>query len=148
MNQQVVYSQTGLVDVLWRQDIGAIYVKWHTEYDEGDGVQNAVRAAVDFVNEHKVKNWLVDISDSDEALSDKDYEWVSGDEFRDLIRQSTLRRFVMIPPGPDCKQDTSWISDWERNTLNNFGTGIAAKMSSDMTEISAFFAIEPAGDNQ
>lgn len=148
MTQQVVHSQTGLVDVLWRQDIGAVHVKWHTEYDEGDGVQNAVRAAVRFVIENKIRNWLVDISDSDHALSDKDYAWVSSDEFRALIGQSTLRRFVMIPPGPDSKQDTSWIAGWERNTLNNFGNGIAAKVSSDMAEISAFFASEPAGENQ
>ncbi len=148
MNHPVVYSQTGLVDVHWHQDIGAVHVKWHTEYDESDGVQKAVRVAVDFVNKNKIRNWLVDISDSDEALSDKDYAWVSSDEFRDLIRQSSLRRFVMIPPGLNSKQDTSWIADWERNTLKNFGNKVAAKVSSDMTEINAFFATEPAGENQ
>ncbi len=139
MTQRCIYSQDGLVDVFWREDIGAIHVKWHSEYDPNDGVQMAVRAAVAFVNENNVKNWLVDISDSDDALSDKDYEWVSGDEFRDLIRQSTLQRFVMIPPGPKTRQDTSWIADWERNTLQNFGESVAAKVSSDMDEIRAFF---------
>jgi len=147
VNKQVVYSQADLVDVIWRPDIGAVHVKWHSEYDAGGGVQKAVRAAVNFVNENKIRNWLVDISDSDEALSEEDYAWVSSDEFRELIRKSGLRRFAMIPPRPDSKQDTSWIADWEKNTLRNFGNDVVAKVSSDMADISAFFASEPAGEN-
>ncbi|MCR9112152.1 MAG: hypothetical protein NXH84_02695 [Rhodobacteraceae bacterium] len=114
MSEHRVHSQTGLVDVVWRKDIGAIHLKWYSEYNENDGVQTAVRAALEFVNERHVRNWLVDVSESNEALSEKDYEWVSSDEFRDLVRQSTLERFVLIPPGPNSKQDTSWILDWEK----------------------------------
>ena len=148
MTQRTVHTQSGLVDVFWRPDLGAVHLKWHSEYDEGDGVQRAVRAAVDFVNENGIRNWLVDISASDEALSEKDYAWVAGDEFRMLISRSTLRRFAMIPPGPNSKQDTGWIADWEKNTLNSFEGDIAALLSSDMTEISNFFEVEPTGENQ
>ena len=139
MSEHRVHSQTGLVDVVWRKDIGAVHLKWHSEYDENDGVQKAVRAALEFVNERHVRNWLVHVSESNEALSEKDYEWVSSDEFRDLVRQSSLERFVLIPPGPNSKQDTSWIPDWERNTLRHFGENIAAKVSSDVDEIRTFF---------
>lgn len=148
MSEHRVHSQTGLVDVVWRKDIGAIHLKWYSEYDENDGVQTAVRAALEFVNERHVRNWLVDVSESNEALSEKDYEWVSSDEFRDLVRQSTLERFVLIPPGPNSKQDTSWIVDWEKNTLQNFGESVAAKVSSDMGEIRAFFERKPMGVTQ
>ncbi len=146
MSDHLVHSQDDLVDVLWREDIDAIHVIWHSEYDEADGVQKAVRAAVDFVNRNGVRNWLCDISESDEALSKKDYGWVNSDEFRHLIRQSTLERFVLIPPGPDTKQDTSWIVDWERNTLQNFGESVAAKVASDMDEIRAFFETDLKGE--
>jgi hypothetical protein len=147
VKQGAIHSHTGLVVVFWREDLHAIHLKWHSEYDQGSGVQDAVRSALKYVNQNGVKNWLVDISDSDEALSEKDYDWVSGNEFRDLIRASTLRRFVMIPPGAGSAQDTSWIADWEKNTLSNFGNGIVAKVSSDMAEISAFFEVETTGED-
>jgi len=148
VSEEVIYSHSGLVDIHWRRNLQAVHLIWHSEYNEGTGVREAVQAAINFVKANGVTNWLVDISRSDEALSDRDYEWVSSDGFRDMIRNSPLQRFVMIPPGPQSKQDTSWIADWEKNTLSNFGNEVSAKVSSDMAEIQEFFCAELTGENQ
>ena len=145
MTERTVYSDADLVDVLWRDDMKAVRLKWHSDYDPADGVRKAVRAGIDFVNENKIENWLVDVSASDEGLSERDYAWINSREFRDMICNSSLRRFVMIPPGPETRQDTAWVAEWETNTLRSFGQDVVAKVSSDMAEIAAFFAGEPTG---
>lgn len=146
MKSTLIHKNAGLVDVFWRDDIQAVHLKWYSEFDTGTAVRDAVGKAIEFVYENSVANWLVDISASDEALSDADYEWVSGDVFRDLICSSPLRWFGMIPPGPGSKQDTGWIAEWEKNTLSNFGSKVAAKVFSDTDEIAAFFDSEPKGE--
>jgi len=139
VKQDTIHSHAGLVDVCWRDDLAAVYVLWHSEYDEGTAVKDAIVAAIDYVNKHNVKNWLADISRSSKALSEDDYNWVSGDEFRNLIRDSSLEKFVLIPPLPETGQDTSWLAGWEANTLKAFGDGVSAKLSGDMDKIRMFF---------
>jgi len=73
------------------------------------------------------------------ALTEEDQKWVSSDEFRDAIRGSPLRKFVLIPPLPATGQDVSWLADWEANTLAEFGDRVEAKLSDKLDEIRSFF---------
>lgn len=134
-----IYSVPGFVEISYRPDLEAIYLKWFSEYDEGSGVRDAVYAALDYVKRYEVRNWLADISISVRGLTDRDLEWVAGSEFTEAITQSPLRRFVMIPPLPETGQSTDWLADWERNTLAKFGNGVEAMLSDDIEEIMAFF---------
>ncbi len=139
MSATVVYSDPDFVDVVWRPDLEAVHLVWHSEYDEGTRVRDAVSTAIDYVNKHQVENWLADISHSRAALSEADLAWINGTEFRDAIASSTLRRFVLMPPLPETGQDTGWIADWEKNTLVAFGKDKAARVASDMADIAEFF---------
>ncbi len=139
MDNTIIHNVPDFVEVSYRPDLEAVYLKWFSEYDEGSRVRDAVNAAVNYVNRYGVQNWLADISTSSRGLSDQDMEWVASTEFSDAISHSTLRRFVMIPPLPETGQDTGWLSDWEQNTLAKFGDGVSAKLSGDMDEIRAFF---------
>lgn len=134
-----ICSVPGLVDVTWREDIGAVQLKWHCEYDEGTEVRDAVHAALDYVRAHGVTNWLADISTSREGLSEADLQWVTSEDFRAEIRNSPLRRFVLIPPLPETGQDTSWLVEWERDTLAALGSDVRVKLESDMETIRDFF---------
>ncbi len=134
-----IYSVPGLVDVTWRDDLDAVQLKWHSEYDEGTAVRDAVHAALDHVRAQGVTNWLADLSTSRQGLSDADLAWVTGEEFRSEFRNSPLRRFVLMPPLPETGQDTGWLGDWERNTLAAFGEHIRARLTGDADEIRAFF---------
>lgn len=134
-----IHRVPDFVDVTYSPQLRAVVLKWHNEYDEGTAVRDAVHAAVDYVNRHGIANWLADLSTSRRGLSDADLAWVNGEEFRTAIVNSTLRKFVLMPPLPETGQDTSWLSRWEANTLAKFGARVAAKLSSDMDEIRAFF---------
>ena len=138
MTQTPIHSVPDLVDVVWRPDLRAVTLVWHSEYDEGTAVRDAVLAALAFANDKGVANWIADISRSRAALSAADLAWVSGDEFLSAMRASSIRRFVLIPPLPETGQDTGWLADWKRNTLAAFGAGRAAKILSDEKEIQAF----------
>ena len=140
MPKQIIHSVVDFVEVSYRPDLEAVYLKWFDEYDEGTQVKDAVSAALAYVREHGVKNWCADISTSRQGLTQEDQDWVSGDEFRNAITDSPLRKFVLIPPLPETGQDVSWLADWEANSLAKFGNEVEAKLSENMDEILSFFA--------
>lgn len=147
MTQVTVHRQVGLVDVTYRPDLNAVNLVWHAEYDEGTGVRDAVLAAAAYAKAHEVKGWLADISHSRSALSPSDLDWVNGDEFRNAIKSSGLTRFVLVPPLPETGQDTSWLDDWEKNTLAAFGAGVEAKIIRDPQEVHEFLTTPTRGEN-
>ncbi|MGG7645417.1 hypothetical protein ACQ5SP_11470 [Rhodovulum sp. YNF3179] len=138
MDEQLIYRASELVDVTWRPDLSAVYLKWFSEYDEGTGVRDAVMAALTWVRGNRVEHWVVDVSTSSRSLSAADYQWVSSNEFRSFILNSPLRRFVLIPPLPESGQDDSWVADWEANTLANFGDRVSAKVCKSGEEARRF----------
>ena len=139
MSNEIIYKVPELVEVSYRADLKAVCLKWFSEYDEGNRVKEAVFAALDYVRAHNVRNWLADISTSRQGLTAADQEWVGSEAFRDAIRDSPLRKFVLMPPLPETGQDVTWLADWERNTLAQFGDRVEAMLSGDPTEIRNFF---------
>lgn len=138
MQNQIIHQASGLVEVSYRAELAAVYLKWFSEFDEGTRVRDAVLTAIAWVEKHQVKHWIADVSTSPRSLSDADYQWVSGDDFRSAIVRSSLRKFVLIPPLPSSGQDASWVADWEANTLANFGDRVTAKVCQDLQEAAAF----------
>ncbi len=136
---RAIHTVPGLVDVTWRDDLKAVQLKWHSEYDEGRAVRDAVHAALAHVRAHDVTNWLADLSTSRRGLSEADLAWVTGEDFKSQIRNSPLRRFVLMPPLPETGQDVTWLADWEKNTLAAFGAQVRARLTGDAEEIRAFF---------
>jgi hypothetical protein len=138
MNKEVVHTVPGFVEVSYRPDLNAVYLKWFSEYDESTRVRDAVVAALDYVQTNGIENWVADVSTSPLGLSDADYRWVSGEEFRQMISSSPLRKFVLIPPLPETGQDTAWVSDWEANTLAKFAGKVTAKVCENINEVRSF----------
>ena len=138
MSKKVVHTVPNFVEVSYRTDLKAVYLKWFSEYDETTRVRDAVVAALDYVQTNGVENWIADVSTSPLGLSDADYKWVSGEEFRQMICNSPLRKFVLIPPLPETGQDTTWVSDWEANTLTKFGEKVTAKVCANINEVRSF----------
>ena len=140
MEKQLIHQSPGLVEVTYHPELAAIYLKWFSEYDEGTRVRDAVLTALDWVRNHNVRHWVVDVSTSPHGLSDADYQWVSGNEFRLAIMNSTLRKFVLLPPLPESGQDDAWVIDWEANTLANFGDHVSAKVCQNIDEATEFLS--------
>ncbi|NEY90586.1 hypothetical protein [Tabrizicola oligotrophica] len=140
MGKRILHHAAGLVEVSYRPDLAAVYLKWFSEYGEGTRVKDAVLAALDWVRAHDVAHWVADVSTSPRALSERDYRWVSGEEFRAAILDSPLRKFVLIPPLPNSGQDAGWVADWEQNTLTRFGDRVQAKVCDSIEDARAFLA--------
>jgi len=138
MKQELIYQAPDLVDVSYCPEPAAVYLKWFNEYDEGTRVKDAVFAALNWVRANNIRHWVVDVSTSPHGLSDADYQWVGGNEFRSEIVTSMLRKFVLLPPSPGSGQDDAWVVDWEANTLANFGHCVSAKVCQNMQDAKAF----------
>lgn len=138
MDRKVIHSANDLVEVTYRPELKAVYLKWFSEYDETTRVRDAVHAALEYVRANDIQHWIVDVTTSPHALSDEDYAWVNSDAFRSAITNSPLRRFVLLPPLPESGQDDSWVADWEVNTLAKFGNGVRAKVCKTVEEAKAF----------
>ena len=139
MTKEIIHAVPEFVEVSYRPGIKAVYLKWFSEYDETTRVREAVMAAMDYVQANSVRNWVADVSTSPQGLSEADYEWVSSDAFRSMIRNSPLQKFVLIPPLPETGQDMAWVKEWEANTLARFGGKVSARLCHDIDEIEAFF---------
>lgn len=122
----------------WRPDLAAVYLKWFSEYDEGTRVRDAVLAALAWVGANGIEHWVADVSTSLHALSEADYAWVSGEEFRAAILTSPIRKFVLISPLPESGQDDAWVADWEAGTLSRFGDRVRARVCRNSDEARVF----------
>ncbi len=135
----VINEVPGLVKTWWDDELQALSIKWFTEYAEGTAVIEAVEFALRYVNDNNIKNWLCDLSSSQEALTPEDRKWVET-EFKKAIAKSSLEKLVLMPPEPETGQDVSWLDDWEANTKAEYGGQIDARLLSDESEIRKFFA--------
>jgi hypothetical protein len=100
MSNRILKDFNGLVTIAWYDELEAIYLKWHTEYDEGNRVIEAVKYALSYVNEHNVKHWWVDLSTSKQGLKESDQIWIQT-EFGKAIAESSLTKLAMTPPLPE-----------------------------------------------
>ena len=134
-----VFSVENFVTVSHRTDLDAVWVKYTSLYDEaGTNIPNAVRAAADYATANGLKNWVADTALPSDDLSPKDAEWVASQDFRDILLNSTIEKFVLIPAPPETGADISWIPQWQANTQAGFGTKITVAVLESETEVTAF----------
>ena len=144
MSSEILKDYDGLVTISWNAELESIYLKWHTEYDEGDRVVEAVKYALSYVTENRVKHWWVDLSSSKEALKESDQYWVQT-EFGKLIAESPLTKLAMTPPLPETGQDIAWLEDWESNTNAKYKGKIQARLVINEDEVRAHFKNRETG---
>ncbi|HSS64159.1 MAG TPA: hypothetical protein VLS27_06970 [Gammaproteobacteria bacterium] len=144
MSNRVLKDYDGLVTISWNDELESIYLKWHTEYDAGDRVVEAVKYALSYVTENRVKHWWVDLSTSKNGLKGSDQHWVQT-EFGDLIAESPLTKLAMTPPLPETGQDVSWLDDWESNTNARYQGKIQARLARNEDEVRRYFQDRETG---
>ena len=52
MKKEIIHCIPDFVEVSYRPELEAVYLKWFREYDEENRVREAVLAALDYVREH------------------------------------------------------------------------------------------------
>ena len=138
MPNKLIKDYPDLVTISWNDELEAIYLKWHTEYDEGNRVIEAVEFALAYVNDHSIKHWWVDLSTSARGLKDTDQTWVQI-EFGKSIAESTLTKLAMTPPLPETGQNIDWIDKWEVDTNARYRGKIEARLVQDENDVRAHF---------
>ena len=138
MSSKILKEFHSLVTISWNEELEAIYLKWHTEYDEGERVIEAVKFALSYVNDHNIKHWWVDLSTSAMGLKDSDQKWVQI-EFGKAIAESCLTKLAMTPPLPETGQDIGWLDDWESNTNTRYSGKIKARLVQNESEVHEHF---------
>jgi len=138
MTSRVLKDYDNLVTICWNDDLQAIYLKWHTEYDQGNRVVEAVKYALSYVAENHVRHWWVDLSTSKEELKESDQHWVQT-EFGKLIAESPLTKLAMTPPLPETGRNLDWFDEWESNTNAKYEGRIHARLVRNDDEVRAHF---------
>lgn len=144
MANKLLKDYTGLVTISWNEDLKSIYLKWHTEYDEGDRVVEAVKFALSYVTANQIKHWWVDLSTSEQELKESDQYWVQT-EFGKLVAESPLTKLAMTPPLPKTGQETGWLDEWESNTNTKYQGKIQARLVRNEDEVRAHFTSRKTG---
>jgi len=134
MSNKILRDFEGLVAISWNAELEAIYLKWHTEFDEGNRVIEAVKYALSYVAKNNVKHWWVDLSTSKRGLKESDQDWVQT-EFGKAIAMSSLSKLAMTPPLPETGQDISWLDDWEADTNARYSGKIDARLVSSENDV-------------
>ena len=138
MPNKLIRDFPDLVTISWNEELEAIYLKWHTEHDEGSRVTEAVEFALSYVNDHNIKHWWVDLSTSTRGLKESDQKWVQT-EFGKAIAASSLTKLAMTPPLPETGQNIDWIDQWEADTNARYRGKIEARLVQDENDVRAHF---------
>jgi len=138
MSNKLIKDYPDLVTISWNEELEAVYLKWHTEHDEGSRVIEAVEFALSYVNDHNIKHWWVDLSTSARGLKETDQTWVQT-EFGKAIAESSLTKLAMTPPLPETGQNIDWIDKWESDTNARYRGKIEARLVQDENDVRAHF---------
>ncbi len=138
MSTKLIKDYPDLVTISWVEELETIYLKWHTEHDEGERVIEAVKFALSYVNDHHIKNWWVDLSTSAQGLKESDQTWVQT-EFGKAIAKSSLTKLAMTPPLPETGQNIDWLDDWESSTNAKYKGKIEARLVQNESDVRAHF---------
>ena len=138
MSGKLLKEYKDLVSIYWLEEFESIYLKWHSEYDEGNRVVEAVNYALSYVSKNQIKHWWVDLSTSKNALKESDQKWVQSD-FGKAIAESPLTKLAMTPPLPETGQDVDWLDEWEENTNAMYAGKISARLVREVDEVKDHF---------
>ena len=129
-SENLIFHAIDRITVTYEQDYKAVYTRYFRAYDEfGVFLPAAVRAGLDYATKRQVANWVVDVSQEKDSMSEKDAEWEASEEFRQLFRASSIRRILLRvgPPEQDSDLDgeRAWAHDFAQELGDDFVGGVA-----------------------
>ncbi len=121
----VIHQIEGLVSVFWEKDVQAIRPKWETLYREDTALRDALEWCFTYVQQHNVKNWIADLLDFKEGLSETDQRWATK-YFNQRIVEIGIERFVTLITPQKIEKITNWDASARqtfKSKLNLFHAG-------------------------
>jgi hypothetical protein len=125
----IIHQVEGLVIVYWEEDVQAIRPKWETLYREDTALRDALEWCFIYVQQYNVKNWVADLSEFKEGLSEPDKSWATK-HFNRRIVEIGIERFVtLITP-----QQMEKISNWDASAREKFKSKLSLFHASSLEE--------------
>ena len=116
----IIYQVEGLVIVYWEKDVQAIHLKWETLYREDSTLRDALEWCFTYVQQHSVKNWIGDLSEVKEGMSDSDQVWAIK-YFNQKIVELGIERLVTITT----PRQIEMISNWDERARETFNSKLS-----------------------
>jgi hypothetical protein len=130
----LVYYVSRRIEVIHDSELAAINCRYVRVHDEaGVFVQGAVRAGLDYATKHNVINWIVDVADQVDAMSESDQVWENSPAFLQLFRDSAIRNILLVT-APSADQDNNagariWAADFAAELGADFRVGVASSVA-------------------
>ena len=125
----IIHRVEGLVSVYWEKDVQAIRPKWATLYREDTALRDALGWCFTYAQQHNVKNWIADLSEFKDGLSDSDQIWATK-YFNQKIVEIGIEKFVTIITPQQIEQ----ISNWDASARETFRSKLSLFHASSLEE--------------
>lgn len=139
MREDTIYHFKDRITVQFDRELNATHCKYFKTYDEaGVYLQGAVRSGLEFATDHGVPNWIVDVSQEVDSMSEKDRDWEGSEEFYKLFQDSAVEKIVLVVAPPDVGGNLDGELEWAAESEIKFGGGIAFGVACDEAGIRKF----------
>lgn len=140
MVENLIYFALGRISVTHEPNYRAVYCTYTQTKDEfGVFLPSAVRAGLTYATENGIANWVVDVVDEVDSMSDKDREWENSDEFRCLFRESSIRNVLFVLPPPDADVDLGSEKEWAAGFAAELGKDFSGSAVDSREQIAQYF---------
>lgn len=128
---ELVYLALDRVEVRHNPELEAVECRYLHAHDEfGVFIPGAVRAGLAYASAHGLRNWIVDVVDQDDEMSEVDEAWEESEAFRQLFRDSTIRNVVLVVAHDAPDLDLSGAQGWADGFATALGPGFRVTATS------------------
>lgn len=93
-------------------------------------IPGAVRAGLGHTTSLGLSNWIVDVADQTDEMSEVDEQWEESEAFRQLFRDSTIRNIVLVVAHDSPDLDISGAQRWADDFAAALGPDFRAAATS------------------
>jgi len=133
----LIFHAIGRITSHHDRTLNAIVTRFFDTNDEhGVVLPSAVRVGLEYATENGVKNWIVDVSEETSSMSEKDANWESSHEFRQIFRLSSVRNILLLVSPSKDGQSLDSERAWAEGFAGELGEGFRADVASSASEVS------------
>ena len=129
--EELIYYARDRIIVRHDRELEAVECRYLRAHDEfGVFIPGAVRAGLGHATSLGLSNWIVDVADQTDEMSEVDEQWEESEAFRQLFRDSTIRNIVLVVAHDSPDLDISGAQRWADDFAAALGPDFRAAATS------------------